>query len=87
MSNFIISDPDIMMGKPVIKGTRITVELILQKLAAKQSFEDILADYPSLTLDELYAACDFASRIMKADAIYPHEASKMLIVAQGIIYL
>ena len=45
----IISDPDIMMGKPVIKGTRVTVEIILEKLGAGESIEDLLEAYPHVT--------------------------------------
>ena len=52
----IISDPGIMVGKPVIKGTRITVELILNKLAAGQTVEQILEDYPHLTREGIRAA-------------------------------
>ena len=53
-------DPTIMMGKPVIKGTRITVELILKKLAAGESVEQILATHARLTKDSIRAALGFA---------------------------
>jgi uncharacterized protein (DUF433 family) len=55
-SRLIVSDPNIMMGKPVIAGTRITVELILEKLAAGETVEDILAAHPRLTADAVRAA-------------------------------
>lgn len=58
----IISDPAIMVGKPVIKGTRITVELILNKLAAGQTVEQILEDYPHLTREGIKAALEFAAK-------------------------
>lgn len=45
----IQSDPSIMMGKPVIAGTRITVELILEKLAAGETIEELIEDHPRLT--------------------------------------
>jgi uncharacterized protein (DUF433 family) len=48
-------NPDIMAGKPVIRGTRIPVELVLRKLAAGMSPEAILADYPRLTQDDIRA--------------------------------
>lgn len=67
----IISDPAIMMGKPVVAGTRITVELILEKLAAGESFEDILQAHPRLTRKGILAALDFAARAIKADVVYP----------------
>ena len=58
----IEADPRIMVGKPVIKGTRITVELILDKLAAGQTVEQILEDYPHLTLEGIRAALEFAAK-------------------------
>jgi uncharacterized protein (DUF433 family) len=54
-------DPAVMMGKPCIKGTRITVELILRKLGAGRSFADLLEAYPNLTEDDLRAALAFAA--------------------------
>jgi uncharacterized protein (DUF433 family) len=54
-------DPDIMDGKPVIRGTRIPVELVLRKLGAGISLEAILADHPRLTLDDILAAQAFAA--------------------------
>ncbi len=52
----ISSEPAVMMGKPCIKGTRITVELILRKLGAGRSFADVLEAYPHLTQEDLRAA-------------------------------
>ena len=52
----ISTDPAVMMGKPCIKGTRITVELILRKLGAGHSYADVLEAYPHLTEDDLRAA-------------------------------
>jgi len=69
--NLIVSDPKIMMGKPVISGTRITVELILEKLAAGETEEDVLAAHPRLTKDAIRAALAFAAEALKADKIYP----------------
>jgi uncharacterized protein (DUF433 family) len=71
MKKLIISNPDIMMGKPVIVGTRITVELILEKLAANESIEQILAAHPRLTREGIQAALLFAASALKADVIYP----------------
>jgi uncharacterized protein (DUF433 family) len=71
MNNVIQSDPSIMMGKPVIAGTRITVELILEKLAAGESVEQVLASHPRLTREAVLAALDFAARVLKADVVYP----------------
>ena len=72
MDNQLIqSDPSIMMGKPVINGTRITVELILEKLAAGETIEQILEAHPRLTREAVLAALDFAARVLKADVVYP----------------
>jgi uncharacterized protein (DUF433 family) len=56
----IIADPRIMMGKPVIEGTRITVELILTRLAEGRSVVEIVAEYPHLTEEQVRAAIDYA---------------------------
>lgn len=61
----IQSDPAIMMGKPVVAGTRITVELILEKLAAGESFDQILSAHARLTKDGIYAALAFAAQGIK----------------------
>jgi uncharacterized protein (DUF433 family) len=75
VSNQLIeSNPKIMMGKPVIAGTRITVELILEKLAAGESIEQLLEQYPQLTRESVLAAQEFASRALKADVVYPISA-------------
>ena len=60
-TKLIQSDPSIMMGKPVIAGTRITVELILEKLAAGETVEQLLEAHPCLTKEGIQAALSFAS--------------------------
>ena len=55
-SILVVSDPKIMMGKPVINGTRITVELIIEKLAAGETPDQIIAAHPCLTLAAISAA-------------------------------
>jgi uncharacterized protein (DUF433 family) len=69
--NLIEINPDIMMGKPVIKGTRITVEMILEKLAAGEKPEDILEAHPRLTNESNMAALSYAAQTLKGDTIYP----------------
>jgi uncharacterized protein (DUF433 family) len=69
--SLIVSDPAVMMGKPVIVGTRITVELVLEKLAAGESVEQILEAYPRLTKVAVLAAIDFAAQALRADVVYP----------------
>jgi uncharacterized protein (DUF433 family) len=60
-----------MMGKPVITGTRITVELILEKLAAGETTDQILKAHPRLTREAIQAALEFAKEALRADVVYP----------------
>lgn len=61
----IISDPKILSGKPVIAGTRISVELIMNFLSAGMSVEDILKEYTELKKTEVLAAIDYAKKLVK----------------------
>src|SRR5262245_9520777 len=65
----ISSDPRIMMGKPTVAGTRITVELILEKLAAGESVEQILSEHPRLTVEGVRAAIGFAKGSHEQDRL------------------
>jgi uncharacterized protein (DUF433 family) len=67
----IESNPAVMMGKPVIAGTRITVELVLEKLAAGETMDGLLAAHPRLTREGIRAALEFAARALRADVVYP----------------
>jgi uncharacterized protein (DUF433 family) len=69
----ISSDPKVMMGKPTFAGTRITVELILEKLAAGESVDQILSEHPRLTAESIRAAIAFAAEVLRADVVYPVE--------------
>jgi uncharacterized protein (DUF433 family) len=71
----IEANPDVMMGKPVIAGTRITVELILEKLAAGESMEQILMAHPILSRDAVLAAIEFGAKALRADVVYPLPAA------------
>jgi len=62
-------NPDIMMGKPVIRGTRITVEIILRKLSQCISIEEILADYHRLTREDIYAALAYAAEALSTEEL------------------
>jgi len=76
MSRALIqSDPSIMMGKPVVAGTRITVELILEKLAAGETIEQLLEAHPRLTREAIQAALAFAAEALRADVVYPIKAN------------
>lgn len=65
--NRIGSDPDVLVGKPVIRGTRISVELIVGWLANGWSYEQILASYPQLARDDILAALAFAEEMMREE--------------------
>ncbi len=67
----IVSDPKVMMGKPVIAGTRITVDLILEKLGSGESIEAVLEAHPRLTRDAVLAALRFAAQALRAEVVYP----------------
>jgi uncharacterized protein (DUF433 family) len=67
----IVSDPSILGGKPCIAGTRISVELVLDKLGAGDSVADILSDYPFLTREQVLEAIRFAGRALRHDSYFP----------------
>lgn len=65
----IVSDPNIMLGKPIIKGTRITVELILKRLAEGISIQEMLTAYPNLTKEDILAAIEYAADVISQEAV------------------
>ena len=65
----IAIDPQVMLGKPVIRGTRITVEILLEKIAAGCSIDEILLDYPRLTREDVLAAVAYAREALSTDEI------------------
>jgi uncharacterized protein (DUF433 family) len=67
----IAIDPEILAGKPVIRGTRLAVEFILELLAAGQSEADILKNYPGLTRDDILACLGYASYLAHEYKAYP----------------
>ena len=67
----IVSDPRVMMGKPVVAGTRITVELILEKLGAGETVDQLIEAHPRLTRQAIQAALQFAAEALRADVVYP----------------
>ncbi len=69
----ISSDPAVLAGKPCIKGTRITVELILRKLGAGRSVADILEAYPQLTEIDVRAALAFAADYLQHETVVAAE--------------
>jgi len=67
----IVSDPAVLMGKPVVAGTRLTVEHILEELAAGTPVEQLLTAHPRLTREAISAALAFAAQALRADVVYP----------------
>jgi len=65
----ISTDPTVLFGKMVIKGTRIPVELILEKLAASYSFDDLIVAYPRITINDIQACLLFAAENSKHEKI------------------
>ena len=67
----IIQDPEIMVGKPVVKGTRIPVELVLQHLEENPDLEDLLAAFPRLTEEDVKACLAYARRAVRNERLGP----------------
>jgi len=67
----IAVDPKVMVGKPVIRGTRITVELLLRLLAQGLTFKEILEEYPHLTREDIAAALLYAAKVTGREEVYP----------------
>lgn len=71
MEERIVSDPEIMLGKPVVRGTRITVESIVERLGAGETVEAIVEAHPRLSREDVFAAIAFAAEALKAVGAYP----------------
>lgn len=67
----IVINPEILAGKPVIKGTRIAVEFILDLMASGWNDEKILENYPQLKKEDVIAALRYAAETLKAEKVYP----------------
>jgi uncharacterized protein (DUF433 family) len=65
ISKGITVDPQVMAGKPVIKGTSISVDIILAKLSANHNLDDLLADYPELTLEQIKDCLRYAASLVQ----------------------
>ncbi len=70
----IVRDPGVLAGKPVVRGTRIPVDLVLAKLAANPDLDELFADYPRLTLDDIRACLEYARiAVEQAEKQHPVE--------------
>ena len=76
MKERIIADPKILAGKPVIRGTRIPVYLVLNLLAKGKTAREIVLDYPELTEEDIAAAIEYAAAHMKYEELRPLETSR-----------
>lgn len=85
----IVSDPNILFGKPTIAGTRISVEVILDRIGSGMSPKEVLKDYPHLTYEQIEAALAYAGKVMsikvrvksnqkqtQPTVLYTHEISR-----------
>ncbi|HLC84847.1 MAG TPA: DUF433 domain-containing protein [Candidatus Nanoarchaeia archaeon] len=71
MQDRIIVDHEILAGKPIIRGTRISVEFILELLSSGMSLEDICREYPHLKREDVLAALNYATRVLRHEEVYP----------------
>jgi uncharacterized protein (DUF433 family) len=67
----IVSDPEVMLGKPCVRGTRLTVEYILDALASGRSIDDLLAGHGKLSREDVLTALAFAAGSVRLDAVRP----------------
>ena len=74
--DYITSDPEVLCGKPIIKGTRLSVEFILNLLAERWSAEQILENYPTITSENLKAVFAFVAECIREELIYDLDRKK-----------
>ena len=71
MNTLIEVNPRVMLGKPVIRGTRITVENVLERMGAGESPEEVLEAYPQLSIEAIRAALSYAAEVLSGEVVYP----------------
>ena len=69
----IVADPKVLVGKPVVRGTRLSVEFIIGLLAEGWSHKEILDEYPSLTDDDITACLNYARDILSSERVFAAE--------------
>lgn len=70
MADRIVVDPEILTGKPVIKGTRISVEFILELLSSGMTIDEIIKEYPHLKREDILAALSYATKVLRHEEVY-----------------
>ena len=68
--NRIVASPDVLVGKPLIKGTRISVELVMDLLSSGYTPEQIVQQYDHLTLDDIHACLAYAKEVIRSERVY-----------------
>lgn len=71
LPEWIVIDPAVLTGKPVVRGTRLAVEHIIDLLAQGWAQAEVLSNYPGLTPEDIHACLAYASAILKAERVYP----------------
>jgi len=71
----IIVAPEVLSGKPIIKGTRLAVEFVIELLANGWSHDDILRNYPGLTSEDILACLGYTSDVLHSEKVYPLESN------------
>lgn len=75
MTDRIISDPEVLCGKPVVRGSRLSVDFIVGLLACGWSYDDVLKNYPGLVMDDILACLDYAATILKEERVLPLQSA------------
>jgi uncharacterized protein (DUF433 family) len=70
----VIVDPQVLVGKPIVKGTRLSVQFLVDLLAQGWSEQDLLSNYPGLVADDIRACLAYASAVLSAEKVYPLSA-------------
>jgi uncharacterized protein (DUF433 family) len=70
----IVLDPEVLVGKPVVKGTRLSVEFIIELLAQGWTEVDVLRNYPGLTREDIRACLGYAGAALRVETVYPLNA-------------
>ena len=72
-NEYIVVDPTILVGKPIIRGTRLSVEFIVQLLAQGWTEADIQKNYPGVTHEQIAACLHYAAQVLGSEKVYPLE--------------
>ncbi len=66
---YIVRDPNVLKGKPILAGTRISVEMVLRKLSEGITMQDLIKQYPSLSLEKILLCLDYASKVISNEEL------------------